>query len=74
MSLNKERLKNRIADVLDACGQEENDPGLSKELLADLLSEAIIQEIKNMTITYSGGLIAPSSGGAVTGTLNVKID
>ena len=74
MSLNKERLKSRLIDVLDQCGQEENDPDQSKELLADRLSEAIIQEIKNMTINYQGGLIAPSSGGAVTGTLNLEIN
>lgn len=73
MSLSQQRLKNKIINVLDQCQQETTDPNSSKELLADRLSEAIIQEIKQLKIEYTGGLIAPSSGGAVTGTINAEI-
>lgn len=73
MSLNQERLKNKIATVLDECQQETTDPNESKNKLADRLATAIIDEIKQLKITYSNGLVAPSGAGPVTGSLNVTI-
>ena len=73
MSLNHGRLKGKIVDVLDECQNESDNPNTSKNLLADRLAAAMIEEMKQMSISYNSGLVAPSSGGAVTGTLNVTI-
>lgn len=51
MATSKDRLKNKIIQVMDECGAEENNPQQSKEKFADKLAEAVINEIKNMTIT-----------------------
>ncbi|UDQ54987.1 hypothetical protein LJF28_04795 [Chryseobacterium indologenes] len=51
MPTSKERLKTKIIQVMDDCGTEENDPQGSKEKFADIIAEAVIYEIKNMTIT-----------------------
>lgn len=51
MALNKERLKQKIIKIMDICGKETDNPKQSKETFAEELSEAIIEEIKNITIT-----------------------
>lgn len=51
MATSEERLKSKIIAVMDECGQEENNPQQSKEKFAEKLAEAVIFEIKNMTIT-----------------------
>lgn len=51
MSTSKERLKSKIIEVMDECGLEENSPEDSKTKFADAIAEAVIFEIKNMTIT-----------------------
>lgn len=71
MSLNQARLKNKIVSVLNECQQEDNDPDSSKTLLADRLATAIIEEIKQLKINYTTGLVAPN--GAVTGTITATI-
>lgn len=60
MPTSEDRLKNKIIAVMDECGIEENDPQSSKEKFAEKLAQAVIFEIKNMTIT------ATAPNGAVT--------
>ncbi|MCK0202664.1 hypothetical protein MWN41_06480 [Ornithobacterium rhinotracheale] len=72
--LNENRLKNKIIAAMDKCQKEEDNPNRSKEQFASDLARAIVEEIKDLQIHYTSGLIAPSSGGAVTGTINAKIE
>ena len=51
MATSEERLKNKIIEVMDECGLEEDSPETSKERFAEELAKAVIFEIKNMTIT-----------------------
>lgn len=60
MATSEYRLKNKIIQVMDQCGSEENNPQDSKEKFAEKLAQAVIFEIKNMTIT------ATAPNGAVT--------
>lgn len=60
MATSEERLENKIIEVMDECGLEENDPQESKKKFAKKLAQAILFEIKNMTIT------ATAPNGAVT--------
>lgn len=60
MATSETRLKNKIIQVMDQCGSEENNPQDSKEKFAEKLAQAVIFEIKNMTIT------ATAPNGAVT--------
>lgn len=60
MATSEERLKQKIILVMDECGQEEDSPEQSKEKFAERLAQAVIFEIKNMTIT------ATAPNGAVT--------
>ena len=56
----EERIKNKIIEAMDKCGLEENSPEESKTKFAEAIAEAVIFEIKNMTIT------ATAPNGAVT--------
>ena len=60
MPTSEERLKNKIIEVMDECGLEENSPEDSKIQFAEAIAEAVIFEIKNMTIT------ATAQNGVVT--------
>ena len=60
MATSELRLKNKIIQVMDECGSEEDNPQTSKEKFAERLAQAVIFEIKNMTIT------ATAPNGAVT--------
>lgn len=71
MALNIERLKGKIITVFDECQKETDNPQGSKELLAEKLATAIVEEIQALTITYTSGLIALN--GAVVGVFNAKI-
>lgn len=72
MPLDENRLKNKFKAVLDQTAVEDNDPEASKDLLATELAKAIVEEIKELQINYTSGLVAPT--GPVTGTLvNVQI-
>ena len=51
MATSEERLKQKIIDVMDECSTEEDSPETSKEKSAEKLAQAVIFEIKNMTIT-----------------------
>ncbi|QAR31114.1 hypothetical protein EQP59_07110 [Ornithobacterium rhinotracheale] len=74
MALNAERLKNKIVAAMDKCQREEDNPNRSKEEFAQALASAIVEEIKGLQIIYTSGLIAPTSGGPVTGKINAKIE
>ncbi len=60
MATSEVRLKNKIIEVMDECALEETDPQTSKENFAERLAQAVVFEIKNMTIT------ATAPNGAVT--------
>lgn len=60
MATSEARLKNKIIQVMDECGNEDDNPQTSKEKFAEKLAQAVIFEIKNMTIT------ATAPNGAVT--------
>ena len=51
MPTSEERLKSKIIEVMDECGLEENSPEKTKTKFAEAIAEAVIFEIKNMTIT-----------------------
>lgn len=81
MALEIQRLKTKIKNALDAGSpsnqnnSEDNDPiDKKRDDFAEALALAIIQEIKQATIIYKTGLVAPPSGGAVTGTINHTIE
>lgn len=67
MPLDENRLKNKFKAVLDQTSEEESNPEESKDLLATELAKAIVEEIKELQIIYTTGLVAPT--GPVTGTL-----
>lgn len=60
MATSEDRLKQKIIEVMDECGKEDNSPETSKEKFAEKLAAAVIFEIKNMTI------IATAPNGNVT--------
>lgn len=65
MALNKEQLKQGIKSILmDMITREED----SFEEFAERMADKIDEFVKTADINYSTGLIAPSGGGAVTGT------
>lgn len=70
MALNQIRLKNKIKAALEAEQTEEVDHNASLDRISDKIAQAIIEEIKQLQINYSTGLIAPSGGGTVAGNLN----
>jgi hypothetical protein len=65
MALNKEVLKSRIAEIMTDMMEREDT---SIDEFATRLSSAIDVYVKQATVVYTGGLIAPN--GAVTGTFN----
>ncbi len=69
MSLSKNRLKVKIIAAFEAEQTEEVDHNASLERISEALAQAMIDEIKLLTINYTTGLVAPSGGGPVTGTL-----
>jgi hypothetical protein len=65
MSLNKADLKTKIAAIMTDMMEREDT---SIDEFATRLSNAIDVYVKEATVVYGGGLIAPN--GAVTGTFN----
>jgi hypothetical protein len=65
MALNKADLKTKIAAIMTDMMERENT---SIDEFATRLSNAIDAYVKEATVVYSSGLIAPN--GAVTGTFN----
>lgn len=65
MALDQERLKGKITTLMTDMLTRENT---SIDEFASRLSEAVVYEVKQAKINYTTGLVAPSGGGAVTGT------
>ncbi|GAA4198664.1 hypothetical protein GCM10022289_07750 [Pedobacter jeongneungensis] len=71
MALNKNRLKSKIIAAFEAEQTEQEDYVASLDRIADKLAQCMIDEIKQLTITYNSGLLAPN--GAVSGTFNTTL-
>lgn len=71
MPLNQNRIKGKIVDLIDSCQEETENANDAKNLFAENLAKAIVEEIKELKITYSTGLTAPN--GPVTGTFTATI-
>jgi hypothetical protein len=69
--LNKERLKGKIKAAFVQEQNEEQNANDSLERISEKLAMAIIDEIKELKITYTSGLTAPN--GAVSGVLNYTV-
>lgn len=67
MALNKDNLKSKIVQIMSDMMEREDT---SIEEFATRLSTAIHEYVTDAKITYQTGLVAPSGGGAVTGTFN----
>lgn len=67
MALDKERLTGKIKAAFSQYSTESNIDKVSADL-----AQAIIDEIKQLKITYTSGLVNP--GGAVTGTFGNDLD
>lgn len=50
MATSETRLKNKIIAVMNECGAEQDNPQQSKEQFAEKLAQAVLFEIKNMSI------------------------
>lgn len=74
MPLVKATIKSEVKEAFTAV-MNQNDDNRSGALdkVADKLADAIINAIKSQQITYSTGLVAPSTGGPVTGVFNYTI-
>lgn len=71
--INQSQLKNAIKAAFDDESDTEVDEAEARDRIADKISAAVVVAIKQMTITYSSGLAAPSGGGPVTGSFNYTI-
>lgn len=67
-------MKGKIVAVMKQTREETKDPDGSMNLFAEKMAEAIIEEIKELKIIYTTGLVAPPSGGPVTGTIEATIE
>jgi hypothetical protein len=68
--LDQTRLKNAIIAAFSEQAENTDHEG-ARDRVADKLAQAIINEIKEAKVQYTGGLIAPN--GAVSGTINHTI-
>lgn len=71
MALSETRLQQKIIAIINNCRLDEDNGETAKEQFASELAKAIIEEIKQLNINYTSGLVAPN--GAVTGTINATI-
>ena len=55
--------------IQNALAYNAANPTQSQADAATMIANAIIQTIESATLTYTSGLVAPPSGGAVTGSL-----
>lgn len=69
--LDKNRLKEKIRAAFEFEQNEKENANDSLDRISEKLAGAIIDEIKELKINYSSGLIAPN--GAVTGAINHTI-
>jgi len=68
MSLNKSLLQNALLQAFNTARLSDASPQDAAEQLSEQLTKAIDDYIRSADIHYGTGLIAPSSGGPVSGT------
>jgi hypothetical protein len=73
MSLNKAQLETDLGSLFDDTLADQGSAANSKEVFVTRLADIIDGYVKSAKVVYSGGLIAPTGGGAVTGTINHTI-
>lgn len=66
--LDKDRLKAKIKAAFIKEQPTEEKPEDAADRIAEAIAQAVVDEIKNLKITYTSGLVAGTS--SVTGTLN----
>ena len=71
MALDKAALNNTIVTILTELLTREDT---SIQEFADRFSDAVDVYVKSADIKYTSGLIAPSTGGAVTGTFEGNLE
>ncbi len=77
MALNKTLLKNELKTGLRqifANPSTTNNSDAVADAMAQLLSDKIDDFVKEASIIYTTGLIAPSSGGTVTGAFEGNLE
>lgn len=73
MAIDKEKLKTTITQAF-RWGLEQTDQSVALDEVAAKLADAVTTAIRSITITYTTGLVAPSTGGPVTGTFECTIN
>lgn len=71
MALSKDRLKAGIIAIINDLAINETDPLKARDEFADKLSTLVVDEIKQIKITYTNGL--QSGTGNVIGLFNYTI-
>lgn len=71
--LDVNRLKLKIKQAFEAEQNEEADHNASLDRISGKIAQAVVEEIKQAKINYTTGLVAPSGGGLVTGTITHTI-
>lgn len=72
MSLNEQRLTQKIKDAFKAEQAEEQDADIAMDRISGKIAQAVIAEIKALKLNYISGLVSPN--GPVTGTINMTIE
>jgi hypothetical protein len=71
--LDKSALSSSIKQAFLDQRSKESDPETAAEDLAGKIATAVEAYVKSLTVVYTAGLVAPSGGGPVTGTLTHTI-
>jgi hypothetical protein len=72
--LDENRLKGKIKQAFIDEQNEQQDHNGSVDRIAQKIAKAVVDEVKEIQITYTPTLVAPSGGGIVTGTFTYTID
>ena len=73
MALEKTTIKEGIAAAFTQVMNQESDREEAIDKVADKIADTVISAIRSAEIIYTSGLVAPTGGGPVTGTLNHTI-
>jgi hypothetical protein len=72
--LSVSRLAGKIKTALDNQSNDSTkNPAQARQDTANELAQGIIDEIKQLKITYGAGLSTPAGGGAVVGTWTITL-
>lgn len=69
MALNEATIKAGVKDAFTAVMNQEEDREGALDKLSSQIAKTIVAAIKSAEVTYVSGLVAPPSGGPVTGKL-----